>query len=155
MKLKWKLGMAVPAALLIAIAVCWLTMGRFRERVSEWVYFATVETDLAIHPPPARCKSREAEFESRVKRIERNAKNSLKLGTKKSDVIRFFASENIPLAFLEGTGATGTVYVEGDAACRSLACGDDAALVGVRVDVDKNGTVVAEPVVVGMYTDCL
>jgi len=39
--------------------------------------------------------------------------------------------------------------------CSSLACGDDSSLIGVQVDVDGNGTVVSDPVVVGMYTDCM
>ena len=73
-------------------------------------------------------------------------------------MIRFFTSEGIPVTFdqiAERDEATGTIFVQGDAACGSLACGDDSALIGVRVDVDENGTVVSQPVIVGMYTDCL
>lgn len=70
----------------------------------------------------------------------------------------FFASENIPLT-IDQIGqdyvATGTVYLKGLAECENFACGDDSALIGVRVKVDIDGTVVSDPVVIGMYTDCL
>jgi len=159
MKLKWKLGIATPISLIIIGITCWYTSVRFQEWAEEWIYFVRVETALTIHPPPPRCKAREAEFESRVNRIERDAKDALKIGTKKEDVIRFFASENIPVDFEpldQGYEAVGTIYLKGDAACFSLACGNDAALIGVRVDVDEEGTVISAPVVIGpMYTDCL
>jgi hypothetical protein len=48
----------------------------------------------------------------------------------------------------------GQIFVTGRTERASVACGDDSALLGVRVSVDQNGTVVADPVVVGMYTDC-
>jgi len=90
--------------------------------------------------------------------MQRNAKHSLKVGTRKDDVVRFFASKNIPLSF-EQIGqdheATGTVYFKGLAECEIFACGDDSALIGVRVKADIDGTVLSDPVVIGMYTDCL
>ena len=158
MKLRWKLGIAIPVLLLVTCVVCWSTMQGFRDWVRTWVYFVAVETDLTIHPPPPRCKAREAEFNARADRITQNAKSALKIGTKKEDVMRFFASENIPVTFSSysaGNVAEGTIDVKGDAACRSLACGDDAALIGVRVAVDESGTVLSDPVVIKMYTDCL
>ena len=70
----------------------------------------------------------------------------------------FFASENI-LFTVNQMGqdheAAGTVYMKGLAECENVACGDDSALIGVRVKVDIDGTVVSDPVVVGMYTNCL
>jgi hypothetical protein len=158
MKLRWKLGIAIPAALIAAGAICWYTMPGLREWVDISIYFVTVETELKIHPPPSRCKAREAEFSARVDRTKQHAKSALKVGTKKEDVIRFFASEGLPVYFLRDLGkswAQGEINVKGDAACFSLACGDDAALLGVRVDVDENGAVISIPVVVGMYTNCL
>lgn len=158
MKLPWKYGITIPAVVLAIGVVCWFMSNGFRNWVGAQTYFVMRETQLAIHPPPPRCKVREAEFTSRVERIKRDAKGSLEIGSKKSDVIRFFASEGIPVTFDEIVGrdeATGTIFVHGDAACGSLACGDDSALIGVRVDVDENGTVVSPPVVVGIYTDCL
>ncbi len=46
-------------------------------------------------------------------------------------------------------------FAERLAECENLACGDDSSLIGVRVKVDIDGTVLADPVVIGMYTDCL
>ena len=152
MKLKWKIGIAVPMAGLIIAVACWLTMDSFREWARDWIYFAQVETRLMLHPPPPRCKMRQAEFNSQADRLEANAMKLLKMGTKKREVVQFFESENIPVTF----EPVGTIYLKGDAGCFSLACGDDAALIGVRVDVDEEGTVISAPVVVGpMYTDCL
>ncbi len=113
-----------------------------------------------VRPIPPHCKQRAADFEARVNRIKADAKATLKPGTKKADVASFFASENIPVTFFSadpdrGQEAEGTIYVTGDAACSSGACGDDSALIGVRVELDENGTVQSDPVVVGMYTDCL
>ena len=82
----------------------------------------------------------------------------MKIGATRDDVAHFFASESIPVDFVDLAGkreAMGTIFVKGMAECASVACGDDAALIGVRVDVDEKGTVLSEPVVVGMYTNCL
>lgn len=150
MKLRWKLGIALPVALLATGTVCWFTSGYCR----FWIW----EAYQSVRPVPTRCKQRAADFEARVKRIEANAKISLKPGTKKADVTRFFESEKIPMNSDHIAGrneVSGQIYVTGLAECASVACGDDSALIGVRVDVDENGTVVSDPVVVGMYTDCL
>jgi hypothetical protein len=154
MKLRWKIGIAILATLLVSGAVDWFT----GQDIRILVYFVTMKVDLALHPPPPRCKQRADEFNARVARIQQDAKNSLKVGTKKDDVVRFFAAEKIPVTFVQMAGqneATGTITSRGDAACRSIACGDDAALIGVRVDVDESGTVESNPVVVGMLTNCL
>ena len=52
-----------------------------------------------------------------------------------------------------GFQAIGTLYTMGG--CAPLGCGTDAALIGVRVQVDAEGTVTGEPEVVDMYTNCL
>lgn len=150
MKLRWKLGIALPAALLATGAICWFTSGYCR----FWMW----EAYQFVRPVPTRCKQRSADFEARVKRVEANAKISLKPGTKKADVKTFFASEKIAMDYYQIAGrneVSGQIYVTGLAECSTVACGDDSALIGVRVDVDENGTVVSDPVVVGMYTDCL
>ena len=150
MKLRWKLGITIPQALLAIGAVCWFTSAYFRFWIREAYY--------SVRPIPPRCKQGGADFQARVKRIEAEAKVSLKPGTKKAGVISFFSSQNIPLNFYRIVGhneASGQIYVAGLVECASVACGDDSALIGVRVDVDGNGTVVLDPVVVGMYTDCL
>ena len=150
MKLKWKLGIALPTALLATGMVCWFT--------SDYCRFWMWEAYQSVRPIPTRCKQRAADFEAREKRIEANAKISLKPGTKKADVTAFFASEKIPMDSYQIAGRrmiSGQVYVKGLTECSSVACGDDSAMIGVRVNVDENGTVVSDPVVVGMYTDCL
>ena len=150
MKLRWKLGIGLPVALLATGAVCWFT--------SSYCRFWMWEAYQSVRPIPPRCKQRAVDFQARVKRIEANAKMSLKPGTKKADVTAFFASEKIPMGFYKMAGqneASGQIFVTGLTECASIACGNDSALLGVRVDVDENGTVVSDPVVVGMYTDCL
>lgn len=150
MKLRWTLGIGLPAALIATGTVCWFT--------SSYCRFWMWEAYQSVRPVPQRCKQRSVEFQARVKRIEANAKMVLKPGTKKAEVTAFFASEKIPIGFYKMAGqnvASGQIFVTGLTECASVACGDDAALIGVRVDVDENGTVVSDPVVVGMYTNCL
>jgi hypothetical protein len=150
MKLRWKVGIALPVALLATGTVCWFTSGYCR----FWMWVAY----QSVRPVPTRCKQRAADFQARVKRIEANTKISLKPGTKQADVTSFFASEKIPMDSYQIAGrneVSGQIYVKGLAECANVACGDDSALIGVRVDVDENGTVVSDPVVVGMYTNCL
>ncbi len=150
MKLKWKLGIGIPVAMLVVGVMCWFTVPYFR----IWVWVAY----YSVRPIPPRCKQRSADFQARVERITMDAKMSLKPGAKKADVIGFFASENIPIDFHQFAGqreASGEIYVTGLAECASVACGDDSALIGVSVQVDESGIVLSEPKVVGMYTDCL
>jgi len=150
MKLRWKLGIGIPIALLVAGVVCWFTVPYFR----IWVWMAY----QSVRPVPRHCKHRAADFQAKVERIKTAAKTRLMPGTNRAGVISFFASENIPVDFHQtpvGDEASGQIYVTGLPECSSVACGDDSALIGVRVDVDGNGTVVSGPVVVGMYTDCL
>jgi hypothetical protein len=99
----------------------------------------------------AACKQQGAALTARVKTLEREAHEELSIGTRKDAVIRFFAENSIPLTFVRDE-ATGTIYTTG---CAPTGCGSDAALLGLRVKVDKEGTVMSEPVVVSLYTDCL
>jgi hypothetical protein len=150
MKLRWKLGIAIPITLFAVGAVCWFTITDFRFWVRE-AYFL-------VRPVPRLCKQRAADFGAREERIRAEAKASLKPGTKKADVISFFTSEKMSVDFYqiaEQHEASGEIYIKGLAECADIACGDDSALIGVRVDVDENGTVLSVPVVVGMETDCL
>lgn len=148
-----RLGIAA-AALLTMGAVSWFASDNFHGLVlltARGAYFA-------VHPSPPQCKKRAGELQARKELIHRDAKTSLKIGAKKEDVTRFFVSENIPLTFDQigpDYEATGTIYFKGIAECENVACGDDSALIGVRVRVDSNGTVLSDPVVMVMYTDCL
>jgi hypothetical protein len=153
MTLRWKLGVTATALLAIVV-VAWFASDNFR----SFGYLVLRGAYFAVHSVPPRCKERSADFNAKVELIQRDAKNTLKVGTKKDNVVRFFAFEKVPLTFDQigqNHEATGTIYFEGLPECENFACGDDSALIGVRVQVDADGTVVSDPVVVGMYTDCL
>ena len=83
--------------------------------------------------------------------MKQDAAEVLKVGTKKDVVIRFFQDNGIPPSFV-GDEVTGTIFLKG---CAPPGCGTDDALLGLRVQVDKQGTVVTDPVVGALYTDCL
>lgn len=103
----------------------------------------------------ATCKQRGAAYTARVETLKREAHEKLKIGTKKDDVARFFAENGIPLTFsltFSGREASGTIYTFG---CAPAGCGSDAALLGLQVKVDEAGTVVSEPDVGSLYTNCL
>jgi hypothetical protein len=98
------------------------------------------------------CRQRGEEFRMRVELLKREARMKLKVGTKKEELVLFFADNGIPITFDSYGSASGTINTTG---CAPFGCGRDSALIGVRVHVDGAGTVTSEPVVVGMYTDCL
>src|SRR5690348_7656091 len=97
------------------------------------------------------CQQRDAAYQARVKGLEQAALEQLKIGTRKADVIRFFAEDKFPISFDE-FGANGTVYTTG---CSPAVCGTDAAVIDLEVKLDEAGNVKSKPVVVGFYTNCL
>ena len=99
----------------------------------------------------SRCKQRNEVFAHQVEIIKQDASEELKLGTKKADVIRFFAKHSIPFTIV-GFEAYGTLETSG---CAPLGCGSDRAIIGVRVKLDGTGAVAETAVVVGVYTDCV
>jgi hypothetical protein len=141
-------------ALLAIGAACWLISDNFRSLI-----FLTWRAGyFAVHPAPPRCKQRAAEFQANVARIRRDAINSLKIGSKRDDLLRFFASENIPLTFNQigqDHEARGSIYVTGLPECENVACGDDSAAISMSVKINADGIVVSEPVVVGVFMRCL
>jgi len=106
---------------------------------------------FALKHQSGSCKERGAVFDRRVESIKQDAYEHLKIGTKKDEVSRFFTEHRIPFT-IAVSEVTGTLYTSG---CSPRGCGTDSALIGVRVNVDRTGTVTGEPTVVGMYTDCL
>jgi|SRR5882724_2256983 len=104
-----------------------------------------------------RCKRRNAEFSRRIEIVEKDAREQLKVGTRKDAVARFYKEHEIPFEVVRfddtGFQAIGTLLTIGG--CAPLGCGTDDALIGVRVKVDAEGTVTEEPKVVNMYTNCL
>jgi hypothetical protein len=99
----------------------------------------------------AACKQRGVAFDAKVDALKRVAFSQLKIGTKKEDVVRFFAGNNFPISF-DKFGASGTIHTQG---CSPFGCGTDEALIGLGVELDEAGNVKSKPVVVGMYTNCL
>ena len=98
------------------------------------------------------CKQRNAAFERRIESIKQDAHEQLKIGTKQLDVTRFFTGHGIPFG-ITNSEAIGTLQTTGG--CAPLGCGTDAALIGVRVKLDEEGTVTGEPTVVYLYTNCV
>lgn len=99
-----------------------------------------------------RCKQRNEAFARRIESIKQDAREQLKIGTKKADVARFFYAHGIPFE-LAGSEAIGTLITTGG--CAPLGCGTDRALIDVRMRIDTDGTTTDEPVVMAMYVDCL
>jgi len=99
----------------------------------------------------AACKQRGAAYQARVKSLEQAALDQLKIGTRKEDVVRFFAENNFPISF-DKDGASGTVRTTG---CSPAICGTDEAVIDLEVKLDEAGSVKAKPVVIGFYTNCL
>jgi hypothetical protein len=99
----------------------------------------------------AECKERGKAYSARVEKLRRDAADVLKIGTKKDVAIRFFQDNGIPPTFV-GNEITGTIYLKG---CAPTGCGTDDALLGLRVKVDKEGTVTSQPTIGALYLDCL
>lgn len=103
------------------------------------------------HHERSECKKRGNAYDTRVEDLKRKAHQQLQIGTEKSQVIKFFQANGIPISFIEGE-ATGTIYTTG---CSPFGCGTDEALLGLRVKVDGKGTVISEPQIGALYTNCL
>jgi hypothetical protein len=80
------------------------------------------------------CRDRRAAFARQIKSIEQAAHEQLKIGTKREDVSRFFTERGISFAIVESK-AFGTLETLG---CAPFGCGTDAALIGVRVNLDSD-----------------
>jgi hypothetical protein len=99
------------------------------------------------------CKERGQEYRIRVEKLERDARTALRIGTHQEDVIRFFQENGLPVSLDKVMSEyEGTIYTKG---CAPAGCGSDDALLGLRVKVDSTGTVVGEPHVGALYTNCL
>ena len=121
----------ISAAIVVIVGVSWLGLRYFRSQID--------------------CKKLSAAFARQVENIKEDAHERLKIGTKKADVVRFFAEHSIPFTISESE-ARGTLWTSG---CAPVGCGSDSALIGVSVKLDSGGAVTEEPTVIGTYTDCL
>jgi hypothetical protein len=97
------------------------------------------------------CEQRGKAYEARVETLKRHARERLRIGTPKGDVMRFFKENGLPVS-LVGDEYEGTIYTDG---CAPAGCGSDAALLGLRVKADGSGAVAGEPIVGALYTNCL
>lgn len=112
-------------------------------------FAASVGCLYRYHSPA--CKRRGAALNARIEKLKREAHEQLTIGTKKQAVVRFFEAHQIPVTFI-GNEAIGTIKVSG---CAPSGCGPDDASLRVLVKADENGTVVSEPDVGSIYTNCL
>ena len=104
----------------------------------------------------AGCKQRAEAYRTRVEQLRKDASEQLKIGIRSDVVEQFFNSHGIPFQVI-GYGnhkeATGTIYVQGG--CAPRGCGSEDALIGLRVELNLDGTVISEPVVGRQFTNCL
>jgi hypothetical protein len=99
----------------------------------------------------AACRQRGKTYEARIETLKHDARERLRIGTPKEDVMRFFKENGLPVV-LAGDEYEGTIYTDG---CAPAGCGSDAALLGLRVKADSSGAVAGEPIVGALYTNCL
>jgi hypothetical protein len=118
-------------ALIVVVALCWI--------------------GLTLHRRSIACKQRRLALIQRLETLKRDVHDTLKTGTKKDDVLRFFAERNIHQT-VERDAVWGSIRTSG---CAPVGCASDAFFIGVRVDLDEAGTVKSEPTVSGIYTDCM
>ena len=107
---------------------------------------------VRLYRKSVACKQRGKAYAARVDALKRDVHAQLKIGTRKDALIRFFAEHYIPITFYQDRTASGTIYTTG---CAPFGCGADTGLISLRVGVDASGTVVSEPSVGALYTDCL
>jgi hypothetical protein len=107
---------------------------------------------LAVHRKSVACKQRGEGYAARVNALKRDAHAQLKIGTKKDALGGFFTEHGLPITFYQDGTASGTIYTTG---CAPFGCGTDTGLIGLRIGVDASGTVISEPVVGALYTNCL
>ena len=99
----------------------------------------------------AECKERGKAYSARAEKLKRDAADVLRVGTKRDVVIRFFQNNGIPPTVFANE-ITGTINLKG---CAPTGCGSDDALLGSRVEVDKEGTATSKPAIGALYTGCL
>lgn len=119
-----KLNIAVAAAVIVVSAIWFAENAQKKRARSE---------EATRDYRHIECQHRNEAFDKRIAAIKQDAHEQLKVGAKKADVTRFFATHGIPFE-VAGSEATGTLYTIGG--CAPLGCGTDRALIGVRVKVD-------------------
>ena len=101
----------------------------------------------------AACKAQEKAYRERIQKLKRDARDRLRVGAKREDVIRVFQENGLPVSFEKlNNEYEGTITVKG---CSPAGCGTDNGILSIRVKVDSSGNVMEEPVVTALYIDCL
>jgi hypothetical protein len=90
-----------------------------------------------------RCSQRNAALGRQVESIKHDAQETLKIGSRKADLDRFFAAHGIPFSIVESQ-AFGSIQTTG---CAPFGCSSDAAFITIRVKLDELGSVKQEPTV--------
>jgi hypothetical protein len=91
-----------------------------------------------------------------VEQLRRDAHEQLKIGTKQDVVRQFFETHGLAFdvsSHADHQEAIGTVYVQGG--CAPRGCGSEDALIGLRVELGLDGSLVTEPVIGSQFTNCL
>jgi hypothetical protein len=102
------------------------------------------------------CKQRTEAYQARVEQLTKDAREQLKIGTKQEVVKQFFEAHGLPFDILrhgDHKEATVTVYLKGG--CAPRGCGSEDALIGLRVELSPDGSLVTEPVIGAQFTNCL
>ena len=88
--------------------------------------------------------------------LKKDAHEKLRIGTKEDAVREVFDAHGLPFNVLRSGDhkeGAGTIHVRGG--CAPRGCGSEDALIGLRVELRLEGTVIAEPVVGAQFTNCL
>lgn len=98
------------------------------------------------------CLQRDAAFDRRIENIKQDAREQLKIGTKKANVSDFFVKHKMKfdISELEASG-----ILDSTGGCAPVGCGTDRVMIRVTVNVNSDGTVTSEPIVDYMYADCV
>ena len=98
-----------------------------------------------------RCSQRSARLRRQVEDVKHGAQETLRIGSKKAELERFFTTRGIAFSTVESQ-ALGSIQTVG---CAPFGCSSDAAFFTIRVKVNELGSVSQAPIVGAGYKDCL
>src|ERR1700722_11517830 len=102
----WKFfSIVISTAAIVGIG--WFGLRAYKNQIANKRNSVVYEKQAAIAKNES-CKQRGVDYEKQIKNIETDAYNQLKIGTKKTDVAKFFSEHSIPFDFFESE-ARGTL----------------------------------------------